>query len=637
MLKILNHQVELNPSIRKELFVLAITNGLTAYEDYVFPFAPTDLTDQEQYAVTISPMYTTAPHAYISEIGIASKVISLRGNTGVKPKMSVYEEVFGRTFIPDKYKSPTGMQLFLNLQDFLHGYFQQLEDIKERNEDISQLQMHLFNYRLGEFYLVKPLSFVKTQSGTHPLQYFYQLDLSVIGESNIWETYKTKYITYGVNYDTIVNSMSDWKQRVIEAINSLAKFTSLATVTARQLYNNIENSLDQITLVLESSIQSVKALEKYYKYMGSGVKNSLNALNNALNQAYINNDSEITIPIDKGATYNYNYTTAIDSGAVNNVLENLNSLNTFEATSSFNRPIQNMLMLNEGYSDAIDLILNMYNVVSSPIASDSINQQLENYNKYQDIIDSLNMTDVNTTSTTINTDIEILNRISNTDTISKPNRLGIIQNNNKYKHINITSFDTIYSLAQKYLGDWNRWQELVLINNLEYPYFSKDGKIGTVKYGESILIPVNTDISINDLYHLEEILKKHTLLNITDTYLGFDIRSKNNDIVLNHQLDFEFIAGINAFMQAIDLLLTTHLGAKITMPLYGNPIEIGSKAPNIFDLKLYQEYIRKTLLKDDRVKEIKELRLSIENNVYRVRLSIEVKTLDNTLTLGGEI
>ncbi|MDD2277418.1 MAG: hypothetical protein PHP56_12905, partial [Smithellaceae bacterium] len=184
---------------------------------------------------------------------------------------------------------------------------------------------------------------------------------------------------------------------------------------------------------------------------------------------------------------------------------------------------------------------------------------------------------------------------------------------------------------------WNRWQELVLINNLEYPYFSKDGKIGTVKYGESILIPVNTDISINDLYHLEEILKKHTLLNITDTYLGFDIRSKNNDIVLNHQLDFEFIAGINAFMQAIDLLLTTHLGAKITMPLYGNPIEIGSKAPNIFDLKLYQEYIRKTLLKDDRVKEIKELRLSIENNVYRVRLSIEVKTLDNTLTLGGEI
>lgn len=51
--------------------------------------------------------------------------------------------------------------------------------------------------------------------------------------------------------------------------------------------------------------------------------------------------------------------------------------------------------------------------------------------------------------------------------------------------------DTIRSLAQRLLGDFKRWRELVEINQLVYPFISDSSAPGVLSPGDSLIYPGN--------------------------------------------------------------------------------------------------------------------------------------------------
>lgn len=150
--------------------------------------------------------------------------------------------------------------------------------------------------------------------------------------------------------------------------------------------------------------------------------------------------------------------------------------------------------------------------------------------------------------------------------------------NNYVRHVIIIE-DTVQQLAQRYLKDANRWMEIVLINDLEYPFIvneTRNEKTSkkVICVGEEIIIPIEMEYAIDTM-------TKQQIKADYDRALGEDIS------VLSHQRevdlleggiaeltstskgDLKTVKGLKNLQQAIILRLATPKGSLLHHPNYG--------------------------------------------------------------------
>ncbi|AYP68595.1 hypothetical protein EalM132_00083 [Exiguobacterium phage vB_EalM-132] len=173
--------------------------------------------------------------------------------------------------------------------------------------------------------------------------------------------------------------------------------------------------------------------------------------------------------------------------------------------------------------------------------------------------------------------------------------------------------ETLRMIAQRELGDASRWEEIVDINNLSYPYVTSVPSFGTITPGDTIRLPyVDTEIS-NDvnLQFGTDLLLLGDKFNLS-TPTGGDLGVSGGD--------YSLVSGIPCVKQDYAHRLMTPYG---TLPYhndYGSIVTqlIGAKRDTTWRVKMQLE-IERTLRADDRVTDIPLLELSPIDTGIRVR------------------
>jgi len=202
----------------------------------------------------------------------------------------------------------------------------------------------------------------------------------------------------------------------------------------------------------------------------------------------------------------------------------------------------------------------------------------------------------------------------------------------------VTSFDTIFTLAQRYLGDQARWKELVLLNDLKAPYIDPTGNGSEVlRPGDQILVPSH-GIELQSGVELD--LSQET--DLLTKRLGRDLRLSSFDaaggvtdfdLVVNSRGDIDTISGVPNLEQAVEIKFSTEQGTLPTHPAFGLQVPIGSKA-NIRTLIGFQLNARASLLADSRISDVNRLNFRVEGNTVTVNAELQVADVNESLAVS---
>lgn len=212
------------------------------------------------------------------------------------------------------------------------------------------------------------------------------------------------------------------------------------------------------------------------------------------------------------------------------------------------------------------------------------------------------------------------------------------------KHMVIEE-DTVQQLAQRYLDDATRWVEIVVANELEYPYIinriRQDGDSKRVRcIGEYLIIPVELDYDTS----------KMTTSQLQENYdyiFGADIScfSKNQTVDMFYgevaemsgdgKGDIKLAKGFDNLRQAILLRLATPRGSLLHHPEYGTWIydHLGVKDTHENREKIKVE-IQRVIMEDRRVEEVTIEKFYIENSVCYVYVKIQPIDVREVINLG---
>jgi hypothetical protein len=206
-----------------------------------------------------------------------------------------------------------------------------------------------------------------------------------------------------------------------------------------------------------------------------------------------------------------------------------------------------------------------------------------------------------------------------------------------YRVVDVTTTDTVYSLAVKYLGTWKRWFEIVLLNDLRYPYISTYGGQYCRTPGESIYIPLeNATIQADLVQRLINITKVHDRVSLQDAFLGFDMEIGHDGDTVFEKYDCAHIAGMKAYEQEMGMVLEGTGG--ITSDRHHGPkIKIGTKSRGGASLSLWIGLIRQWLINDPRVAEVVALKAVQEGDAVYYYTKLKFQNYDSTVTVAGEL
>lgn len=173
--------------------------------------------------------------------------------------------------------------------------------------------------------------------------------------------------------------------------------------------------------------------------------------------------------------------------------------------------------------------------------------------------------------------------------------------------------DTLHLIAQNVLNDVNRWMEIAVVNNLDYPFVTSDvhSTLPNVKKpGDSILIPVTAETGL-------ALIPQAELDSAYDRALGQDISLFTDDAVINlmgenegemeadQYGDLKTVSGVRNLKQAIIIRFSTPLGSLLRHPNYGSDmIALAGKPKTPQTLQRIKIEIERTIRCDNRVEDV---------------------------------
>lgn len=211
----------------------------------------------------------------------------------------------------------------------------------------------------------------------------------------------------------------------------------------------------------------------------------------------------------------------------------------------------------------------------------------------------------------------------------------------RYATHTIVLGDTLQAIAQFYLKDSNRWTEIALLNNLEYPFIVDEFRNGSTPehvkaIGENLTLPIPEDI---------QNLPKSELQRGYDRLLGEDIALFKNDELVSDTYEGEMTAnqfgdlatyrGIANLKQALMLRFATPLGELLHHPDYGTRLYslIGDRNSPAHQQKVRVE-IERTLRDDARVEDVIIEQLGIQFSTITASIAVKPIGINQLIEMG---
>lgn len=189
----------------------------------------------------------------------------------------------------------------------------------------------------------------------------------------------------------------------------------------------------------------------------------------------------------------------------------------------------------------------------------------------------------------------------------------------------VQSGDNIHSIAQRTLGSADRASEIIVFNNLEYPFITSDPntvKEGVKSVGDVLLIPVfYTPSEVNRGLHL-----------------GVDFLIANRDmsggeLVEDVYGDLQMVEGIDCLIQDLKTRLTVEVGSLVFHPEFGNSLHkvIGSGGGSAVTEQKARIEVSKMFLSDSRIQDIVSLTVTQVSDALYIDALLSVNDFDEPL------
>lgn len=197
--------------------------------------------------------------------------------------------------------------------------------------------------------------------------------------------------------------------------------------------------------------------------------------------------------------------------------------------------------------------------------------------------------------------------------------------------------DDIKRIAAREMGDVTKFRELIILNNLRYPYIAAVAVEHVLAPGDIILIPLTSDPRISGLATIES--KEYPItqsLTQIERQLGVDLQlTKDFDLAVTNVNDFKLVGGHDNALQALKIKFALEKGDLLFHPTIGTALNIGQKftGSQVFDLK---NDLLRTILSDPRFSDA-EFDISFIDTTLNVSATVREKEFDYVIPISFEI
>ncbi|MMZ43500.1 hypothetical protein D1872_50520 [compost metagenome] len=174
--------------------------------------------------------------------------------------------------------------------------------------------------------------------------------------------------------------------------------------------------------------------------------------------------------------------------------------------------------------------------------------------------------------------------------------------------------DNIYSISQKSLGDAAKAIDIILFNDLEYPYVSTEPAPGVKTIGDSLQIPVfERETSVDRYLYLGRDLR------IVDRSLG------GGDLEADIYGDLQLVEGLDCLLQDLETRFSVEVGTLLFHPEYGNNLMslVGKNNDTTMEQKVHLEATR-VFNSESRISEVVSLSVVKESTAVSIRALLRI-------------
>lgn len=666
-----------------------------AEREYTFKPNPTDIDTSFEIPNTIQPDQGAGHYIEYSRPGTG--MINIRGTTGQYPSRSNLTRVLGDSVgqaasamsnmlgITEK---PNGYTEFMDLKNFFNFWY----SIIELNP--SGYAMLWVNHKDAEFYEVVPTSTRFGRTAARPLQYGYAISVAVVSEYNPTGRFVER-LSWVDRMERIRGEISRWQQSINQAalissylVGSLmadrGAFGASSVRGVTNFLSNFQSGIQGLSTTANTIVSSGAATKDRFLEVtrnlfaareNEGEVNSVLGKTPAASLASVNG-ANIVVPTP--GNVESIWSSAGMDDALGSAVEIVSGIYIDSETIGFNtRGLE-----FDQYAAMLDLELMRYLSVElapipdrTPIESSELVSRTIHEAARAGAGGYLEGREDELTSAALSRESYILDGVrtprsanaqkqeeltlsylasqvmipwarSNDVRVSRELdsfRRGFLGMRNPklispfYRIVNVSDSDTIYSLASKYLGSWERWFEIVLINDLRYPYISNNGGLYCKSKGDSIYIPEQgAKVPVSLVEDLLRITRVHDRVKLEDAFLGFDIEiGIDGDAVFNKN-DYSFVVGEKAFAQEVAFVLEGYGGITVD-PDAGPGFRIGSKSKGAESLSLWAGVFRQWLTSDPRVAEVQSIKVSQNQDAVYFWCRLKFEGYDSSVVLADSI
>jgi len=201
---------------------------------------------------------------------------------------------------------------------------------------------------------------------------------------------------------------------------------------------------------------------------------------------------------------------------------------------------------------------------------------------------------------------------------------NLLYNFNKVKVVTVQDTDTIEHISLFHYDSLDQIPVIAYINNIAYPYISKDYSINTVSPGGLLILPSYDDSGV-------DITQFKFNYDSVNEFYGTDISLTQDsegdfDLDITESGDIKLKSGVPNYLQAINIRLGTERGAWLPNPDFGF-LPIAGDLETLQTMVDTLASVQVTMLSDPRTESISIQDLYTEGNVLRVKFTTEAKKL----------
>jgi hypothetical protein len=568
---------------------------------YQFPTPPREYEITEDAATHIVP--TQEGGKFIESHGNLFKNIRIGGTVGLRPNPVNTEVVPGLSgatgislsipgddlFFNDERGLPPGEATGLDDITFLRNIFRAYFDLKKSHEFARKTVMVWLYAKESEWYVVEPISFTTSRSSANPLSWNYQISLRTIYRFD--QTLRLRKDSLGFFgsiaalsgiLDRAVNDLVSALNGIADAVDFVASlpfelastFISKVTSVVNSLAN-LRNTGKRLTEIGKRGLRQIKqAAEEFNEAATLLVRGEISGNKQVFGSTVTSNVPSATTASEKAVHRNQ---------AIRAAKLVIRTMDRLLATDS---------LFTQSKQVAIDDYSRRYKDEAGLLPQ---------------TVSPLDPNNITLPSAVVERDV----------------------------HVD----EGIRGMAKRYLGDESQWKVLAILNDLKAPYVSATGGDNLLGPGDKILVPKRADA--NDLTNVskENEDSPSTLSPVLKKY-GRDLRTTTSsvstellDIQVSPSGDLSLIEGTPNVSQAMMLKFGTEQGALPLHPDYGASYPLGTKI-NLGRIQDFALTVRRTVLSDDRIDRIDELRLFTEgSDALRVKVRAKLKQSDAKLPI----